>query len=432
MNINVKDINSYTREVAVELPWEEISDDFEAFVKKFSRRVKLPGFRPGKVPRKVLMQKFQPAIEAEFVEDSVNQYYYQALQEKDLMPVNKASVSDIHFHYGKHFHFKTTFEVEPEIVLPKLKKNSLKVERTRYIIDETDVDLALEDMRRSNVEVQTVEDGAEEGDYVIGDLQSLDQSGVPIIGQKLETRYLHLGEGTFTGENLQRLTGVKPGDKARISVPLDEQGNLGTFEVNVKNVERQIPPELNEDFVRAVDPEAKDLNGLRSRTKERLTEAYEQRSTEALDRQLSDAMIDLTNPEFPPSMVDSYLERMVAEMIKSGDQKLDKAKIKEVYREAAERNLKWYLIRKAIIRDQNFEVSDEAVTGEIQRLKAKNPDQGLEVEKYYRKPSNRSRLKDDLLENKILAYLKEFAKIREQKVLTQDLRKKAEEEEKQK
>ncbi len=432
MNISIKDINTYTKELAVELPWEEISDDFEAFLKQFSRRIKLPGFRPGKVPRKVLLQKFQPAIEAEFVEEKVNQYYSQALREKDLYPVNKASVSDIHFHLGEHFHFKTTFEVEPEVVLPKLKKNSLKVEKTQYVIDETDVDLALEDMRRSNVEVQTVEDGAQEGDYIICDLQGLDQSGVPIIGQKLETRYLHLGEGAFTGDNLKKLTGTKPGDKTRISVPLDEQGTMGEFEVSIKNVERQILPELDDDFVRAVDPEAKDLEGLRSRARTRLEAAYEKRAMEALDRQLSDAMIDLVNPEFPPSMVESYLDHMVEEMKQNSEQPVDEAKIKEVYKEAAERNLKWYLIRKALIRDQQFEVTDEEVSSEIQRLKDQNPDQGMEVEKYYRKPSNRSRLKDDLMENKILAYLKEFAKIRERKVLTKDLREKAEAEAQQK
>ena len=82
MDIQQKEINSYAREVVIDLSWDEIKDDFESAIKEFSKKVKLPGFRPGKVPRKVLMKQFQPAIEADFVENSVNTYYLKAVQEK--------------------------------------------------------------------------------------------------------------------------------------------------------------------------------------------------------------------------------------------------------------------------------------------------------------------------------------------------------------
>ena len=80
MDIQLKEINVYAREVTIDLPWEEIEQDFEKAVKNFSKRVKLPGFRPGKVPRKILMKQFQPSIEANFVEKSVNNYYLKALK----------------------------------------------------------------------------------------------------------------------------------------------------------------------------------------------------------------------------------------------------------------------------------------------------------------------------------------------------------------
>ena len=83
MDIQLKETSSYAREANIDLSWEEIAADFEQAIKQFSKRVKLPGFRPGKVPRKVLMKQFQPAIEADFVENSVNTYYLKALQEKN-------------------------------------------------------------------------------------------------------------------------------------------------------------------------------------------------------------------------------------------------------------------------------------------------------------------------------------------------------------
>ena len=431
MDIQLKEINVYAREVTIDLPWEEIEQDFEKAVKNFSKRVKLPGFRPGKVPRKILMKQFQPSIEANFVENSVNNYYLKALKEKEIIPVNMGSVSDVHFHFGEHFKFKVAFEIEPAVVIKKMKKTSLKVEKTVYLLDDEDIDLAINELRQGQAKVITIEDGAKVDDFIVCDLQEIDTSGVPIIGKKLETRYIKLGQIPFDGDNRKKLDGVKPGEKVRVSVPIDEQGTLGIYELSVKNVERQILPEIDEDFIKVADPEAKDMVDYRNRIRERLEEAYRNRSDEAFDRQLSDAMISHVNPDFPPSMAESYLEHMVEDVNKNNPGKVDKDKIKEMYKPISERNLKWYLIRNAIIKGQEFKVSKDDVQEEINRRKKASPEHIKELERYFKKPSNRQRLQDDLMEKNTLAYLKEFAKIKEVKVRTKDLRNQSEEEAKQ-
>jgi len=431
LDIQLKEINVYAREVTIDLPWEEIERDFEKALKKFSKRIKLPGFRPGKVPRKILMKQFQPSIEANFVENSVNNYYLKALKEKEIVPVNMGSVSDVHFHFGEHFKFKVAFEIEPAVVIKKMRKTSLKVEKTVYILDDEDIDLAINEMRQGQAKVITIEDGAKVDDFIVCDLQEIDTSGVPIIGKKLETRYIKLGQIPFDGDNQKKLDGVKPGEKVRVSVPIDEQGTLGIYELSVKNVERQILPEIDEDFIKVADPEAKDMVDYRNRIRERLEEAYRNRSDEAFDRQLSDAMISHVNPDFPPSMAESYLEHMVEDVNKNNPGKVDKDKIKEMYKPISERNLKWYLIRNAIIKGQEFKVSKDDVQEEINRRKKASPEHIKELERYFKKPSNRQRLQDDLMEKNTLAYLKEFAKIKEVKVRTKDLRNQSEEEAKQ-
>ena len=431
MDIQLKEINVYAREVTIDLPWEEIEQDFEKAVKNFSKRVKLPGFRPGKVPRKILMKQFQPSIEANFVENSVNNYYLKALKEKEIVPVNMGSVSDVHFHFGEHFKFKVAFEIEPAVVIKKMRKTSLKVEKTVYLLDDEDIDLAINELRQGQAKVITIEDGAKVDDFIVCDLQEIDTSGVPIIGKKLETRYIKLGQIPFDGDNRKKLDGVKPGEKVRVSVPIDEQGTLGIYELSVKNVERQILPEIDEDFIKVADPEAKDMVDYRNRIRERLEEAYRNRSDEAFDRQLSDAMISHVNPDFPPSMAESYLEHMVEDVNKNNPGKVDKDKIKEMYKPISERNLKWYLIRNAIIKGQEFKVSKDDVQEEINRRKKASPEHIKELERYFKKPSNRQRLQDDLMEKNTLAYLKEFAKIKEVKVRTKDLRNQSEEEAKQ-
>jgi trigger factor len=425
MDIKLKEINSYGREFMIDLPWNEIEQDFDKAIRKFSKRVKLPGFRPGKIPRKVLMNQFKPSIEADFIENSVNNYYLKALKEKEIVPVNMGSVSDVNFNYGEHFKFKVTFEVEPQIKLPRMKKNLLKVEKTKYVCDDDDIDLAIEEVRNGHAEVKTIEDGAQSGDFVICDLQEVDNTGVPIIGKKLETRYVKVGQPPFDNENEKKLLGVKPNDSVKGMVPIDENKSLSNFELSVKNVERQILPELNDEFVKLADPKSKDISEYREKVKENLDKAYANRSDEAFNQNICDAMIEKINPEFPPSMAESYLKHIIEDISKNNSE-MDKDKAKEIYKPMAERNLKWYLIRSAIIQSQSFEISKEDISNEIEDRKKINPDHAKDIDNYFKKPSNRSRLSDDLMEKNILAYLKEFTKIKEVKLATKDLRKQSE------
>ena len=264
MKITLKELNSYSRELSIDLEWSEIEQDFEKSTARFSKKIKMPGFRPGKVPKKVLMDRFQPAIESEFVESSVNQYYLQALEEKEITPVNKGSVSDIDFNYGEQFKFKVSFEIEPLVLLPKLKRKSLKIEKTEYITDDKDIEIAIEEIRFRNAEIKTIEDGAQVDDFIICDLQEIDASGLPIIGEKLETRYVKIGQPPFDGLNSEKLINAKPNQKVKVEVPKDEKGTLATYELLVKNVERQILPDINNEFVQRVDPESKDLEEYNS------------------------------------------------------------------------------------------------------------------------------------------------------------------------
>ena len=426
MDIKLKELNSFAREVFIDLQWDEIEQDFIKASKKFSKRVKLPGFRPGKVPQKVLMKQFQPSIEADFIENSVNTYYLRALKEKEIVPVNMGSVSDVHFHHGEHFKFKVSFEVEPVIKLPRMKKNLLKVEKTLYATDDEDVELAIEEVRHGHAEVNTIEDGAKSGDFVVCDLQEIDDAGLAIIGKKLETRYVKIGQPPFDGSNEKKLIGVKKTDTVKVEVPIDENNNLRLYELSVKNVERQILPEINDDFVKLADPNAKDLDDYRKKVKENLDKAYGNRSDEAFNQNLCDAMIEKVNPEFPSSMAESYLNHIIDDLNKKNEASMDNEKAKELYKPLAERNLKWYLIRNAIIKSQGFEISKENVESEIEERKNLNPDHSKDITNYFKKPSNRSRLQDDLMEKKILAYLKEFAKIKEVNLATKDLRKQSE------
>lgn len=424
MEINVKEINSYTQEMTVALEWNELSDDFNKFIGKFGKQIKMPGFRPGKVPKPVLLKQFLPLIESQFVEDNVQKYYLEALRKKDVVPVNKAEIKDVHFHHNEHFNFTAVFEVEVDAKLPELKKNSIKVEKVVYITDKEDVNLTIDDMRRSRAEMKTVEDGAKEGNFILADLQKIDESGVPIIGEKLEKRYIKIGDGIFTGDNQKKLIGLKAGGKTQVLIPEGEEQKDALYEISVINVEKEVLPEINMDFVKQMDPDAKDVASWKDGVKDQIEKNYLQRATEQFDRNISDALIEKIKPEFSPSMVESYLDHIIEDVKASNNgAKIEEDKVRETYRPLSERNLKWYSIRKAIINDQDLKISADEIKAEIERLKKESLKQAKEIEKFYKKPSNKTRLEDDLMEKKIIEYLTDFIKVKEVKVYTKDLRK---------
>ena len=423
MNIKTNKKNEYLMELEIDIPWLELKSDFNNSVKKFSKKVKMPGFRAGKVPLDRLLKQYQPNIEADFMDDNFQKYYLMALQKESLMPVNKAEIEDVHFHMEEHFKFKATFEIEPEITLPKLKKNALKVQKTIYKHDEKDIEDAILQLRKSHATITTVEEGAIEGDYLICTLQKLDESGVAIIGKKFEKQYLRVGNGSFTDDQKDKMIGLKTGESTRLTLPVNENGGDAEYELMVENVEREILPKLDEKFLSLINPSLKTLEELTNDVKEKIESNFLERSETAFEKDVADALIELVNPAFAPSMVQNYLVNLLEDVKKQNNgEPLDEEKVKEQYLSVAERNIKWYSVRKKIIETESLSASKEEVEAEIQRLINRTPKSENEIKKYYKKPSNKTKIEDDLVEKKILDYLSQFTKLNEVSVNTKDLR----------
>ena len=424
MKIDVKNINDYTKEVKLDIPWSTLEPDFNTALKNFSKKVKLPGFRPGKIPRDRLMQQFQPNIEAQFMDDNIHKYYLTALQEQKIVPVNQAEIRDVDFQMGEHFSFSAKFEVEPDFKLPKFKNNMFKVQKNKFIPDNQDIDDAIDQLRRSHARIETIEDGAKEKDFILCDLQKLDESGVAIIGKKFEKQMLKVGDGSFTDDQKDRLIGLKPGDTSKLDLPDGEDKTIrNPYDLNVVKVEREVLPEINDDFVKLINPDLKSIDDLNKDVLDKINENFEERSRQTFEKDLSDALIEKIGVETPPSMVNNYLNNILEDVKKQNNgEKIDEEKVLETYRPSAERNLKWYLIRKKIIDQEQINIGRSDIDAEIENLISRSPNSEKEIRRFYKKPSNRQKIEDDITEKKILEYLTQFAKIKEVEVNTKDIR----------
>ena len=424
MKIDINNINDYTQEMKLDIPWETLEPDFNITLKKFSKKVKLPGFRPGKIPRDRLMQQFQPNIEAQFMDDNIYKYYLTALQQKEIVPVNQAEISDVHFHFGEHFSFTAKFEVEPDFKLPRFKKNMFQVQRNKFIPDDQDINDAIDQLRRSHARIETVEDGAKEKDFILCDLQKLDDSGVAIIGKKFEKQMLKVGDGSFTDNQKEQLIGLKPGDSVRIALPDNEDKTItNPYQLKVAKVERENLPAVDDDFLKLINPDLDSVDDLRADVLKKINENFEERARQSFERELSDALIEKVGFETPPSMVENYLNNILEDVKKQNNgEPIEEEKVLETYRPSAERNLKWYLIRKKVISQEQMNIERKDIDVEIENLVSRSPNSEKEIRRFYKKPSNRQRIEDDMVEKKILEYLNQFAKVKEVEVNTKDIR----------
>jgi len=424
LKIDIKNINDYTREIKLDIPWETLEPDFDICLKKFSKKVKLPGFRPGKIPRDRLMQQFQPNIEAQFMDDNIYKYYLTALQQKEIVPVNQAEISDVHFHMGEHFSFTAKFEVEPDFKLPRFKKNMFQVQRNKFIPDDQDINDAIDQLRRSHARIETVEDGAKEKDFILCDLQKLDDSGVAIIGKKFEKQMLKVGDGSFTDNQKEQLIGLKPGDSVQIKLPDNEDKTItNPYQLKVAKVERENLPTVDDDFLKLINPELGSVDDLRADVLKKINENFEERARQSFERELSDALIEKVGVDTPPSMVENYLNNILEDVKKQNNgEPVEEEKVLETYRPSAERNLKWYLIRKKVISQEQMNIERKDIDVEIENLVSRSPNSEKEIRRFYKKPSNRQRIEDDMVEKKILEYLNQFAKVKEVEVNTKDIR----------
>ncbi len=372
------------------MPWEDLESAFEDHIRRFTKKVRLPGFRKGKVPKKVVIQNFGPELEAEFAQNSIELHYAEALQEHKLVPVNRATIEDLSFSEGSSLNFTATLEVEPEVKLPKYQRK-MKVKKNVYTPDETDVDGYIEEVRRQFAELKTVESGSQKGHLLLVDMQELDSSGIPIIGKKVEDRYLLIGDGVFGGNNLARLTGLKVDDTAVIEAAAGSEGGTAKYQVTVKNVQEEIFPELDEEFIKKVDGEATDEASFRQNVQKRIEERLDRESEGHLNEAIVDYFIQSAKLEPPPSMVDNMIDNAI---------------------EQAKSN--------------NGKTFDEEQYRTIEEILESSKDEKGQVRRYYKKSSNRERLRDDLLDGKLFEKLKEYAKVSEVAIATSELRKQRE------
>ena len=412
ISTEIKNISNCKKELTITMERDALEPIREDQIKQVRKEVQMPGFRKGKAPIGLIKRSYGDAIEAYTLEAAVDQGLRNSVEENKLAIVGTPEAKKVDFNDNGDLVMVVEVETYPEIELKKY--TGLELTKDVYEVTDKLVNDTMERFRKEKAEVTVLDGPAEKGCMMHLDMQDLDDDGKPVSGKKYENITVHLGEGKFDPQLEEQLIGLKADEEKEIAKVYPEDfpqkeyaGKKERYQVKVKNVEREVLPELNDEFVKDLGESFETVEELRKAARENLEHQYQQESENRLSADLSQMLIEENPFDIPSAMVQDYLEHIV-EDVKQRDPKLQEEMIRKQYEAEALFSMKWIYLREEIGKKENIEVTEE---DEAKFLEELNDDKLREV--YKSNAQLMSRVKEDIRNKKIFDFLIENAKITE-------------------
>jgi len=382
MKVTAEKIDAHKTVLEMEIPQPEVAKAVDRACQKLAAKVNIPGFRKGKVPRKVLeMRLGKEAILDEAFDLLAPGAYAQALKEQNIEPVSRPEIELVSLKEGEPLVFKATVVVKPEITLGEYK--GLKVEKLPVEVTAADVDKQLENLRNRNAKMVVVEDAAlQNGDFAIIDFEGF-VDGEPFKGGDAKGYPLEVGSGSFIPGFEEQLIGAKASDEQEVKVtfPADYfvpelAGKEAQFKVKVNDIKRKELPDIDDEFAKEVG-EADTVEELKASIENRLKQAAEEKTDREFRAGAVKAAVANVTVDVPEVMVESQIETMLQDMDVNLQNrgmslakymeyaKTDIATLRQNYREAALSSVKTDLMLDAIAKEEKVEVKPEDLEAEI-------------------------------------------------------------------
>lgn len=416
MQVSVEASNGLERTMKIEVPAQEIESQVASRLAEVARTAKLKGFRPGKIPRKVVEKRYGGQVRQEVLSEVLQRSYAQALQQEKLTPAGGPRIQTDEVEVGKDFRFTATFEVFPEVRLAKTE--GLAIDRAEVEITEEDVDDMLVRLRQQRATWVPVERESAAGDQVTVDfIGRID--GETFAGGEGKQIPIVLGQGSMLEDFEKGLYGVTAGAEVTVAVsfPGDYRneelaGKAAEFSVSVGEVAERTLPDLDEAFAREFGIEDGDLVQLRTEVRENMQRELDERIRGMLKSQVLERLVEANAVELPQALIDQEIRALQQEaMRRMGLEDPAKAPKPEVFRDNAIRRVHVGLLINELISSQNIQLDPARVTAHIEDLAA-NYDQPEEIVKAYQsQPRLRSQVEMTVLEEQVTEWLVERGEV---------------------
>lgn len=435
MQVTETQTEGLKREFKVVIAANDIEEKLQHRLLELGSSVKVPGFRPGKVPVQVLKQRFGRSVLGEVVERAVTDGSSQALSERGLRPATQPKIEITAFDEGGDLEFTMALELLPDIQPMEFK--NLELKRYKVEVGDAEVDQALEQIAGSRKESRPLAKPrkAESGDVLVIDFAGT-VGGEALPGMSAEDHHLELGSNAFIQGFEDQLVGAAVDEERTVTVRFPDEyvndklaGQEAVFEVKVKEVRETVPATVDDDFAKSMGAES--LDDMKAKIREQIGGDYDQASRTLLKRSLLDQLAEAHDFGVPAGMVDIEFQTIwphVEKDLKEGtldpeDQGKSEDELKAEYREIAERRVRLGLLLSEIGRLNNIEVAQDELNRAVAMEARKHPGQEREVFEYFQKhPEAMANLRAPIFEDKVVDFIVEMAQAQEKSVTADELR----------
>ena len=410
LKVTIEKPATWTRRLTITVPAERLEQEKQTTARRLAQKIKLPGFRKGKVPATVLEKRFGPAIEQETIERVVGEAYREALKQEKLQPITQPAIDNFDYQSGSDLTFRVDFDVRPEIELNRL--GGFRVKREEPAIGDEAVDRVLQRLREQHAVWQPVESDSP----VMGDMAVVEITPLGEAKPSAPRRYqIFIGEGQVRPEIEERVRTLKPGETGEFDIELPENSeDLNSpvkehhLRVHLAEVRRPEYPTVDDEFARSVG-EFENVSAMRARVREDLEREAEAESHRNARHQLVEQIIEANAFEVPDSMVNRYLEQVIRPRKGEDDSRMNE--LREAARPAAAHAIKRMMVIERVAELEGLHATPDELEERYEDLARRNSRPAREIRAQLKKEGRDREVEEALTEEKVFAYLESLSTI---------------------
>jgi len=429
MAANVETLGALERRLSMSVPVAEIERRVDERLKKLAREAKMPGFRPGKVPMKLVTQQFGHQVRGEVLGDAVEKAFSDAVREAKLRVAGYPRIEKKEGGGEQALEFSATFEVYPEFKAGDV--STVTIERPQVTVDDASVDRTIEILRKQRVQYVGTGRGAQDGDRLTIDFSGT-IGGEPFAGGKADGFAFVLGEGRMLPEFEAAARGMTGGESKTFDLKFpddyhgkDVAGKTATFTLTVKQVEEPRLPEVDADFARSLGVGDGDLAKMRAEVKANVEREVKKRVEARVKNQTMQALLDTTKLDLPKALVEmeakQLVERATLDLQARGVKVETLPFDPKAFEETAKRRVALGLIIGELARSEGLQPKPADVRALVEQ-EAQSYDSPAEVVKwFYMQPERLSEMEGLALEGNVVNWVLSKAKTVEKAVSFEEL-----------
>ncbi len=422
MQVSLETTSGLERRLTVGVPAQRIEDEVNKRLQQASKNVRLDGFRPGKVPFKVIRQRFGEGVRREVIGEVMGQTYQEAIMQEKLRPAGQPSIEPKQLDAGKDLEYVATFEVFPEVEARDLKETT--IERHVAEVTDEDVDNIIEIFRKQQGSMQEVERAAAEGDTVIIDYLGK-KDGEPFDGGAANDSSLELGSGRMIPGFEDGIVGLKAGDEKTLELSFPEdyhnddlKGAAVTFDITVKAVKEQVLAPMDESLFEQYGVTEGGEEKFREEIAGNMKRELKNAVTASVKKQVMDAVLaTYEDVAVPKALVDQEIKAMRQQMFQqfggAPAQGLDLESLlpAEMFVERAEPRVKLGLVLATLVSEYNIKPDADRVRETIEEIASTYEDPEEVVNYYYSSQDQLNAIENRVLEDQVVEKLQEQLKL---------------------